>query len=138
MKIEGLDRLQHVLNGLSGSEAMSALRGPMTKAGADILAKSKAAAPRMDGTLVNSANQSARTGLSTIEITLGYNTIYAYKVHENPRTGHTGGIGPRGQRYRKWAHSGGPKYLERPMNEAQGSIWDDVARGVEAWLRRSV
>lgn len=40
---------------------------------------------------------------------------YAWRVHENPRSGKTGGVSPTGQRYRKWAKVGHWKYFERPF-----------------------
>lgn len=39
---------------------------------------------------------------------------YARAVHENPRAGRTGGLSPRGQKYRKYATTGQWKYLEEP------------------------
>lgn len=37
---------------------------------------------------------------------------YAIYVHENPRAGRTGGFSPQGQKYKRFASSGGYKYLE--------------------------
>lgn len=39
---------------------------------------------------------------------------YALAVHENPRSGKTGGVSPSGKRYQHWARSGEWKFLERP------------------------
>jgi hypothetical protein len=40
---------------------------------------------------------------------------YAWAVHENPRSGKTGGISPSGRRYKTWAKVGAWKYFERPF-----------------------
>jgi hypothetical protein len=39
---------------------------------------------------------------------------YALSVHENPRSGKTGGKSPSGKSYRNWARTGEWKFLERP------------------------
>jgi hypothetical protein len=136
MKVEGFEQLQATLSALGSGDAVSALRAPMTAAGSKILAQSKAITPRMDGQLVNSALMQVDANGSKVEVTLGYNTPYAAKVHENPRSGQTGGVSPSGQRYRKWARVGGYKYLEKPMTEAAQWVWPEVARGVESWIQQ--
>ena len=49
---------------------------------------------------------------------LSYTAAYAFVVHENPRSGQTGGVSPSGQRYRSYARVGKWKYLEHPMKRA--------------------
>lgn len=46
---------------------------------------------------------------------------YALAVHENPRSGETGGLSPSGKKYKHWARVGEWKYLERPAMEAASS-----------------
>lgn len=48
---------------------------------------------------------------------------YGRKVHENPRSGRTGGLSPSGRRYKKWSRVGQWKFIEQPAMEA-------AARGV--------
>lgn len=55
-----------------------------------------------------------------IGIVFGYGgpaAQYALAVHENPRAGKTGGVGPapRFQRYKRWSRGGQWKYLEQPV-----------------------
>jgi hypothetical protein len=45
---------------------------------------------------------------------VSYTARYAFDVHENPRSGRTGGVSPTGQAYRYWAREGSFKYLEQP------------------------
>lgn len=55
---------------------------------------------------------------SVTTVTLGYGGAaapYALAVHENPRTGKTGGFSPSGQRYTSWSAVGQWKYLEAPF-----------------------
>lgn len=40
---------------------------------------------------------------------------YAWKTHENPRAGKTGGVSPTGRRYKHWADVGEWKYLEKAV-----------------------
>jgi len=55
---------------------------------------------------------------NNVSVKMGYGgpaAPYALAVHENPRAGKTGGVSPKGQRYKHWATVGGYKYLERPL-----------------------
>lgn len=47
----------------------------------------------------------------------GPSAPYALKVHENPRSGKTGGIGPKGQRYKHWAATGEWKFLHKAVQK---------------------
>lgn len=120
MKIEGLGELQRNLAKLSGSEVIQALRAPMTAVGTNVLTEAKRQTPRDTGALINSANLGVETSLSTITVTLGYNTPYAEPVHERDLNYRVG----------KW------KYLQDPIEQNAAKVWGEVARGVEAWLRR--
>jgi hypothetical protein len=52
------------------------------------------------------------------EVSYGSAAIrYAWSVHENPRSGKTGGISPSGRRYKTWAKTGTWKFLEQPATE---------------------
>jgi hypothetical protein len=136
-QLEGFDQLQAKLKRMGDPDrVMAALRPNVTRVAAKRLARAKQLAPRMDGILVNSAYMEvAVTGMS-ISVDLGFSAPYAEVVHENPRSGRTGGIGPRGQRYRKWAHVGQWRYLRTAMEEGRGTDVDEIARGVNAWLRQ--
>lgn len=73
----------------------------------------------------------------TVSVTMGYGgaaSAYALAVHENPRSGHTGGVSPSGRHYKHWAQTGGWKYLETPFREmtpqVEGRVADAVQRAV--------
>lgn len=45
---------------------------------------------------------------------------YGRMVHENPRSGRTGGFSPSGRRYKRWSRVGQWKFLEFPAIQAAG------------------
>lgn len=54
----------------------------------------------------------------SVTVALGYGgpaCAYALSVHENPRSGRTGGVSPSGRPYAHWATVGQWKYLETPF-----------------------
>lgn len=61
-------------------------------------------------------------------IEIVYDAPYALSVHENPRSGKTGGVSPRGARYRSWAEHGKWKYLEHPHMAEEQTLTRDAAR----------
>lgn len=134
VKVTGVEQLQAVLRQFASSAEMaSAARPEMMRVGAKILKRSVELTPRDRSGLVNSANlQPSNNGLT---VTLGYGTPYARRTHENPRAGRTGGVSPKGQRYKHWAAVGEYKFLEKAMEEAAVTAWPDVAKGIESWLR---
>ena len=73
----------------------------------------------------------------TAQITYGdNNTRYALSVHENPRSGQTGGRSPRGRRYRTWARVGKWKYVEHPMLRAIDGYGRRMARFIVSRIFR--
>lgn len=120
MKVTGLPELRQALARLSGPEVLAGMRAPMTAAGTNLLTEAKRQTPRDTGALINSANLAVETSLSTIIVTLGYNTPYAEPVHERDLNYRVG----------KW------KYLQDPMEDSAAKIWTQIGAGVEAWLRR--
>ena len=78
---------------------------------------------------------------STVE--LGYNSDYAVRVHETPRSGQTEGVGPgpRYQPYRSWATTGQWKFLEEAANEVgQTSILrmrEEIFLNLKTFLSRT-
>lgn len=94
--------------------------------------KGDPAVPVMDGPLRASGVvlPVVRNG-NVHELRMGFGSAavkYAVKVHENPRSGKTGGLSPSGKRYRKWAKVGGYKFLEAPMAERGPKIPEFIAR----------
>jgi hypothetical protein len=136
IKVEGAERLQAVLQRLgSRSEALAAAKPAVMAEASRIMAASQRLVPRDRGQLAASASQEARSSASSVTVTLGYGTRYARRIHENPRAGKTGGVGPRGQRYRHWARVGQWHYLSQPMEQLGPQVWNRVARQLEAQLR---
>lgn len=120
MRIQGMGELKRALARLSGPEVLMAVRAPMTAVGTNLLTDAKRQTPRDTGALINSANLGVETNLSSITVTLGYNTPYAEPVHERDLNYRVG----------KW------KYLQDPIEQGAGKVWAEIGRGVEAWLRR--
>ena len=73
---------------------------------------------------------------SIIVAPIEYTARYALVVHENPRAGRTGGVSPRGQRYRSFARVGKWKYLEHPMMRAEPGFATRMARFIMQALWR--
>jgi len=59
---------------------------------------------------------------------VGFGVKYGWPVHENPRTGKTGGVSPKGRRYKSWARTGQWHFLEVPFNLAKRTFRRDVGR----------
>lgn len=137
-QLEGFDQLQAKLKRLGDpGRVMAALAPAVNRVGAKRLARAKQLAPRMDSILVNSAYMIPNVTGTSMSLELGFSAPYAEAVHENPRAGRTGGVSPKGRRYRKWAHVGQWRYLATAMEEGRSTDMNDIAEGVEAWLRRA-
>jgi hypothetical protein len=66
----------------------------------------------------------------TSVLTIGFGgpaAPYAVRVHENPRSGKTGGMSPSGRKYRKWAQVGAYKFLEGPMARNGSKVPEAIA-----------
>lgn len=61
---------------------------------------------------------------------VGYGALYAPFVHENKRSGKTGGISPQGQLYRSWASRGKWKFLEDPFKRYKSTILRMIKKAV--------
>ena len=75
-----------------------------------------------------------------VTVELGYGntgTLYAASVHENPRSGQTGGKTPSGGTRKTWAKVGQWKYLETPwlasstgwLDRVGNKLWERVRGG---------
>ena len=135
--ITGLKELQRVLAAIPGRAQVGAAFMLQTE-GERIMDKSTQIVPVDIGALRDSGFvELPQLGPSKVSIEFGYGTVYAPIVHENPRSGKTGGVSPQGQRYRSWAQHGEWKFLERPLMEAEAGmarrmaarLWREIARG---------
>ena len=72
-----------------------------------------------------------------VSVTMGYGgaaSAYALSVHENPRTGKTGGVSPKGKKYKSFSTVGQWKYLETPLMNAIPEFLVNVAARVRLSL----
>jgi hypothetical protein len=77
---------------------------------------------------------------SLVYVDLGYGGAaapYALSVHENPRSGKTGGISPSGFPYEHWAQTGEWKYLETPVKQALPGLNKRIQTRVRTVLQLS-
>ena len=68
---------------------------------------------------------------STMTVGLRYGGTaakYALSVHENPRSGRTGGITPSGRKRKRYAATGRWKYLEEPVTRALPGLMARLGR----------
>jgi hypothetical protein len=72
-------------------------------------------------------DEAAKVEGSKVSVTFGYRGPYAAAVHENPRAGKTGGVSPSGRRYKHWATTGGWKFLELPLLQAENGMLGRLA-----------
>jgi len=80
-----------------------------------------------------------RASLDSFSLTLGFSAVYALSVHENPRSGKTGGVSPKGRPYKPpkgstasaFATRGGWKFLERAIKENTKKFLDIVISSVK-------
>lgn len=136
-RTRGFDELKAKLDRMASDTNIEAALAPvLMKVGADILKDAVRRTPRDRGGLVNSAGVQPLRTQRRLGVTIGYGAVYAGVVHENPRSGRTGGVSPSGQHYRHWAATGEPQFLANAMKAAKSWAWHDVAEGAEAWLRQ--
>lgn len=110
----------------------------MYEEGLDIIFESQKLVPRDTGTLANSSHvEQPDYANGNIVVALGYGgaaSAYALSVHENPRSGKTGGVSPSGAKYKHWAKVGQWKYLEHPFLKAAKGMAERIAARVSALL----
>lgn len=73
-------------------------------------------------------------GPTVLEAEVAYTASYAWPVHENPRSGKTGGVSPSGRLYKTYAAHGQWKYLEQPMKEREETYKERFAAQVRRVL----
>jgi hypothetical protein len=139
LEITGADRVKAAMQAL-GPKARLTLDAALYQEGERIMTESKAVYVPVDsGTLRASGrvDPPIQEGPVTL-VTLGYGGAaapYALAVHENPRSGHTGGFSPSGKAYKHWAKVGEWKYLETPWKAAAAGLLDRLANQLERVLR---
>ena len=136
MTVTGTEQVLATLKSL-GEQATPAMLKALRTEAEELLAESQALVPVMDGTLKGSGTvvEDLKANVPTLIVGYGGSAVpYALSVHENPRSGKTGGVGPRGQKYKKWAHVGQWKYLEQPWKQRMTGFTDRIAASLKATL----
>lgn len=116
-----------------GEKAPLTLRAALYQEGTDLLNEADLLVPRDTGNLAGSKFQRETPDGNEV----GYGgaaSPYALTVHENPRSGKTGGVGPSGQKYTHWAAVGQWKYLETPFKARMAGFADRIAASLRATL----
>src|SRR5262245_61807807 len=119
LTLEGDIELQRKVAALC-AQGQPQMRAALYEEATELLNDADLLVPVDTGTLKGSKfrfDDSPWTG-GRVEMIAGYGGAaapYALAVHENPRSGKTGGVGPSGQKYQHWAQVGEWKYLETPF-----------------------
>ena len=135
MKIEGILEVTKALQDL-GAQAEPAMRAALLDEGNALRDEADKLVPVDTSQLINSGFTKAVQG-STPEVDVGYGGAaapYAVVVHENPRSGKTGGLSPSGKPYKRWAKVGQWKYLEKPFKERVAGFTDRIAASLRMRL----
>ncbi len=120
-------------------DAEPAMHAALFAEGTTLMAESQQLVPRDLGTLAGSGTVQEEPGASVPTVLVGYGGAaapYALSVHENPRSGKTGGVSPSGQQYKHWAKVGQWKYLEQPFKARTAGFSDRIAKTLRLRLLR--
>ena len=141
--LQALARVQGALTAL-GDKQDDAMKAVLTEEAEDIITAADELVPADIGNLKGSkfvaAPEVQGGGFNRyVTVELGYGntaTLYAASVHENPRSGQTGGVSPGGSKRKTWAKVGQWKYLETPwlassagwLERVGNALWERVRR----------
>jgi hypothetical protein len=119
-QVKGIRELEQNLRQMAKAAPEASARAVYVWA-EEVMAKSKELVPVDSGTLRGTGHVDLPViGPTEVSVRLGYGgpaAPYALAVHENPRSGKTGGFSPSGRPYRHYARVGQWKYLEQPLKE---------------------
>lgn len=146
--IEGDLAVRKALQDL-GEQAVPAIRAALYEEATALLNEADLLVPRDTGTLAGSKFQAEESGVDakSVAVTVGYGGAaakYALSVHENPRSGKTGGMSPavgsvgpqKPRKYKHWAAVGQWKYLETPFKARTAGFLDRIGRSLQRTLLR--
>jgi hypothetical protein len=139
LKLEGMDAVLSALKQLD-TEAAPALREALYTDALELGSEASELVPRDTGTLAASQTVTSEIDGTTITATVAYGgaaSAYALSVHENPRSGQTGGVSPQGKKYKHWATVGQWKYLENPFKRRTAGFTARVAATLDRILLRA-
>ena len=137
VRIEGMDQVLKNLAAFGENTRAAAAQALFEEANAIKTASQARYVPVDTGELRTDhafVDDSAKIEGDTVSITLGYTGPYAARVHENPRAGKTGGVSPSGKKYKHWATTGGFKFLEIPLLEAERGMLARMAGRIRSAL----
>ncbi len=138
LTLEGAPAVTQALQQLA-SEAEPAMQAALFAEGTLLMADSQPLVPRDTGNLAASGTVQQEAGAAQPTVLVGYGGAaapYALSVHENPRSGKTGGVSPSGQQYKHWATVGQWKYLEQPFKTRTAGFSDRIAKTLRLRLLR--
>lgn len=129
IRVDGLDRLRARLARIADPVRVAAA---VYQGGERIMAAAKPLVPVDTGTLRASGFvELPKIAGGSISVELGFGgpaAPYALAVHENPRSGQTGGRSPQGAKYPHYAATGQWKYLETPFRALGPSVTAAIRR----------
>jgi hypothetical protein len=139
LKLEGMDAVLSALVKLDDGAA-PALREALYTDAIELGSEADELVPRDTGTLAASQFVTSEIDGTTVTATCGYGgaaSAYALSVHENPRSGQTGGVSPSGKKYKHWATVGQWKYLEQPFKRRTNGFTARIAATLDRILLRA-
>ena len=123
-----------------GDDMVPSIEAVLTEEAEEIITAADALVPADIGNLKGSKFVEPPNVLGgDVTVELGYGntaTLYAKSVHENPRSGQTGGRTPSGSKRKTFAKVGQWKYLETPFVASAAGWLDRVGNALWARVRR--
>lgn len=134
IKVIGADRVDRILKQYGGGAAID-VTGALVEEGNKLLRDVKERFVPVDaGTLRASGFvRGPRTLGNRTVVEIGFGgpaAPYALKVHENPRSGKTGGVNPDGSKRKSFAATGQWKYLTTPFKQRKAGLSRRIATRV--------
>ena len=129
-EIQGLDELNRALAKMVPEVTREAEAG-IFAGGFIIQAEAQKNAPREYGDLARSAYNRKRQGGTEV----GFDAAYAIYVHENMESKTVGAGIPRPSGLGTYWNPGGPKFLERAVNEKSKDVLSEVARRIAGVIK---
>lgn len=135
-ELKGSEELKRKLRGMGPAMIRVAARSLYRSAEAVMSDSKEHYVPVDTGTLRSTGRvDPPETSSRNVKVILGFggpSAPYALAVHENPRSGKTGGQSPSGRPYKHYAQTGQWKYLQTPIEQAL----PDIARQLKLDLDR--
>lgn len=116
VQFQGMADLQAHVQGIADM-AQQAVQASLRQFGEEVIGEAKETyVPIRTGALMNSGFVRDDEVQPGVQLGFGGTAVqYAIEVHENPRSGQTGGFSPAGVPYKSYARVGQWKYLEQPL-----------------------